>query len=40
MFLLKTQHAPVSKMLQLEESMARALTLNWENYDYAKAVGW
>ena len=26
--------------LLLEESMARALTLNWEQYDYAKAVGW
>jgi hypothetical protein len=40
MFMLKTEGTPVSKMLSLEESMARALTLNWNQYDYAKAVSW
>ena len=40
MFMLKTENTPESKMLLLEESMARALTLNWPKYDYAKAVGW
>jgi hypothetical protein len=40
MFTLKTGNAPESKLLQLEEAMARALTLNWPQYDYAKAVGW
>jgi hypothetical protein len=33
-------YTPESKMLRLQESMARALTLKWESYDYAKAVGW
>ena len=40
MFMLKTEKTPEGKMLFLEESMARALTLNWSKYDYAKAVGW
>lgn len=40
MFMLKSENAPESKMLLLEESMARALTLNWPHYDYAKAVSW
>ena len=40
MFMLKTENTPESKMLLLEESMARALTLNWPHYDYAKAVNW
>jgi len=40
MFMLKTENTPESKMLRLEESMARALTLNWTQYDYAKAVSW
>ena len=40
MFMLKTENSPVSKMLILEESMARALTLSWTQYDYAKAVIW
>ena len=30
--------APESKLLALEENMARALTLNWNEYDLAKAV--
>ncbi len=40
MFMLKSDGTPESKMLMLEESMARALTINWSSYDYAKAVGW
>jgi hypothetical protein len=40
MFLLKAADTPESKMLRVQESMARALTLKWENYDFAKAVGW
>jgi hypothetical protein len=40
MFICKTQSIPENKMLRLEEAMARALTLNWSNYDYAKAVSW
>lgn len=40
MFMLKSENTPESKMLLLEESMARALTLNWSHYDLAKAVGW
>ena len=26
------------KMLEVEENMARALTINWKEYDLAKAV--
>lgn len=37
-FILKTQNTPESKLLLLEESMARALTLRWSDYDLAKAV--
>jgi hypothetical protein len=40
MFMLKSESAPENKMLLLEESMARALSLNWPSYDYAKAVSW
>jgi len=40
MFMLKSENTPESKMLLLEESMARALTLNWSHYDLAKAVNW
>lgn len=29
-----------SKLLALQESMARALTLRWADYDYAKKVSW
>jgi hypothetical protein len=39
-FMLKADGTTESKMLLLEESMARALTLNWSQYDYAKAVNW
>lgn len=40
MFMLKAENTPDSKMLLLEESMARALTLNWDHYDLARAVSW
>jgi hypothetical protein len=40
MFIMKTENTPESKMLTLEESMARALTLRWSDYDTAKAVSW
>ena len=39
-FILKSQNAPGSKMLLVEESMARALTLRWSDYDLAKAVNY
>ena len=32
--------APESKMLVVEENMARALTLRWGDYDLAKAVSY
>ena len=37
-FILKTQGAPESKILSVEENMARALTLHWSDYDLAKGV--
>ena len=37
-FILKTQGAPESKILSVEENMARALTLRWSDYDLAKGV--
>lgn len=37
-FILKTQGAPESKLLSVEENMARALTLNWSDCDLAKGV--
>ena len=40
MFICKTRNTPESKMLILEENMARALTLNWLSLDTAKAVTW
>ena len=39
-FTLKTQGIPESKLLALQENMARALTINWRDYDYAKEVKW
>ena len=39
-FILKTQGTPESKLLALQENMARALTLKWRDYDYARAVKW
>lgn len=38
--ILKSDHAPESKMLVVEENMARALTLRWGDYDLAKAVSY
>ena len=37
-FIMKTSGASESKLLALEENMARALSLNWDDYDLAKAV--
>lgn len=37
-FLLKTQGCPESKLIILGENMARALSLDWSNFDLAKAV--
>lgn len=39
-FILKTDGAPESKLLSLQENMARALTLRWPDYDYARQVSW
>jgi hypothetical protein len=38
MFILKTARTPQSKMLKVEEDLARALTINWNQFDTAKAV--
>lgn len=35
---LKLQNTPESKMLSVEENMARALTLNWKDFDLATEV--
>lgn len=39
-FLLKVNGTPESKLLVLQETMARALTLNWHDYDFAKVVNY
>lgn len=39
-FILKTENTPESKLLVVEENMARALTLKWNDYDLAKAVNY
>ena len=39
-FILKTQGTPESKLLALQENMARALTLKWRDYDYAREAKW
>ena len=39
-FILKTEKFPESKLLIVEENMARALTLKWSDYDLAKAVSY
>lgn len=39
-YILKADHTPESKMLVVEENMARALTLRWSDYDIAKAVSY
>ena len=35
---MRCEKAPESKLIALEENMARALKLNWRDYDLAKAV--
>ena len=37
---LKLEGTPESKMLAVEENMARALTLNWREYDLATEVNY
>lgn len=39
-FILKVSGEPESKILSLQENMARALTLKWPDYDLAKAVNY
>lgn len=39
-FILKTDKFPESKLLVVEENMARALTLKWSDFDLAKAVSY
>lgn len=39
-FILKTQGTPESKLLVMEENMARALTIKWSDYDLAKGVSY
>ena len=37
-FNLKVENTPQSKLLLVEESIARTLSMDWEEYDLAKAV--
>ena len=39
-FILKIQGTSENKLLALQENMARALTLKWRDYDYAREVKW
>lgn len=39
-FILKTDKFPESKLLVVEENMARALTLKWSDFNLAKAVSY
>lgn len=39
-FILKAENTPESKLLVVEENMARALTFKWSDYDLAKAVSY
>lgn len=39
-FTMKSKGTPEKKLLELQENMARALTLNWRNFDYAREVKW
>ena len=39
-FILKTEDVPESKLLVVEENMARALTFKWGDYDLVKAVSY
>lgn len=38
MFTMRAEQTPESKIISLEENMARALTLRWSDYDLAKKV--
>ena len=37
-FILRTEGVPESKLLVIEENLARALTIRWQDYDYARKV--
>ena len=39
-FILRTEGISEGKLLLTEENLARALTLRWNDFDYAKAVSW
>ena len=39
-FILKSESTPQSKLLTIEENLARALTLRWSDYDLAKPVSY
>lgn len=39
-FLLKSDGTPESKLITLEENLARALSIKWSDYDLAKAVSY
>lgn len=39
-FILKSENTPQSKLLTIEENLARALTLRWSDYDLAKPVSY
>lgn len=39
-FIMKSEGMPESKLLTLEENMARALSIKWSDYDLAKAVAY
>ncbi len=38
LFILKSKRAPESKLLQVEEKLAQALSIDWDAYDVPKAV--
>ena len=40
MFLLKTENTPESKLLFIEENLARTLSLDWNEYDLARTVSY
>lgn len=40
MFLLKTENTPESKLMVIEENLARTLSFDWSEYDLAKAVSY
>ena len=39
-YLLKINNTPATKILTVQENMARALNLNWEEFDLARAVSY